>query len=53
MSTENKSDKKGICVSMLPNELHGIVKELKLDVDGDGKIDAQQLEVLIQGCKLL
>jgi len=48
MTTVDKSNNNGIRVSTLPNEMRDDVNQLKLDVDGDGAIDAKELEVLIQ-----
>ena len=51
--TEDTRSKKEICVSMIPAELRGPVKEMKLDLDGDGAISIKELEVIIERCKLL
>jgi len=46
--TEDTRSKKEIRVSMLPADLRGPVKEMKLDLDGDGAISIKELEVIIE-----
>ena len=49
--TEEKNNE-GLLLSEMPAELQSKVENLGLDKDGDGEIDRNELETLVDRCKL-
>ena len=42
-----------IRISHLPHEIQALIQKMNLDKDGDGTIDAAELGMVLNDCKLL